>query len=649
MRAFLLLLFTCVLINDVYAIDKNSQSCETTSPDALGYVCSNVGNGSENHQCQTFAILRTNSYFSSLSNLSTYLGLNRFTISEANGFSADQTEFLPNGQLLLIPIDCKCKGGVFQGDLVKTAVKGESFYEIAESLEGLTTCKAIENDNPGVSQGNLNDKVRLLVPLKCACPEVVSKTKMVISYPVIQGDTISNLAAKFNITKEEIIYENKRFSQDFLPERLVPLTSVLIPFYGKPSLHIPGINNITPIDHNHHHHHKKKLKMETYIVLSGVFVVLIIAIAGILLVIIHIKKKKQMPPFKARDLELQQLSLSTRTVTSEKKISFAVSQSSIDHSSINLVENYTIEELKNSSENFNSGNQIEGSVYHGRLKGKNLAIKRIDSDTISKIETELFHNSTHHHSNILRLLGTCLTDGTPDSYLVFEYAVNGSLKDWLHGGLAIKNQFIASCDCFLTWRQRLKICLDVALALQYMHDFITPIYIHRNVKSRNIFLDEDFNAKIGNFGLANCVQENPAYWDICYLAPENLHQGVISQSIDIFAYGIVLLEVLTGQKPNVGLAEKIKAVLESDNADDDLKVWMDPVLGDNYSFDEALSVASLARACIEEDPGLRPNAGEVVEKLSKLVEELAVVGGEHFVGFSERESCSKPLVKIVEH
>ncbi|KAH0984580.1 hypothetical protein GBA52_011757 [Prunus armeniaca] len=166
----------------------------------------------------------------------------------------------------------------------------------------------------------------------------------------------------------------------------------------------------------------------------------------------------------------------------------------------------------------------------------------------------------------MRLLGTCLTEGQ-ESFLVFEYAKNGSLKDWLHGGLAIKNQFIASCYCFLTWSQRLRICLDVAMALQYMHHIMNPSYVHRNVKSRNIFLDEEFNAKIGNFGMAKCAENDTddhqvcstspaASWSLGYMAPEYIHQGVISPSIDIFAYGVVLLEVLCGQTPISRPSEK---------------------------------------------------------------------------------------------
>ncbi|KAB2034452.1 hypothetical protein ES319_D04G086900v1 [Gossypium barbadense] len=653
LRALVLLIW--LLISP---LGQNLLSCNVTSPDALGYRCGI--NGSED-QCGTFAVLRATSYYSSLSNLSFYLGFNRVAIAEANGFSA-QTEFLPRDQPLLLPIDCKCNNGFFHADLTKATIKGESFYGIAESLQGLTTCKAIQDKNPGVSPWGLGDKVRLVVPLRCACPspsEVALKARLLLSYPVSPGDTISNLAAAFNTTSEAIISANNRSLETFEPESLATLTSLLIPLNGEPLPHFPetSIPIINP--------QKKKPRMwkaGVYIAVSGVVIGTIIAVAATFLVIRLKRKKKKQNLSKDDDLELQQLSLSVRTA-SEKKVSFAGSQDAGDGRLIDsvtprkaLLELYTIEELRKATEDFNPSTHIEGSVYHGHLNGKNMAIRRTRTENISKVETRFFTDATHHHPNIIRLLGTCVTEGS-HPFLVFEYAKNGSLKDWLHGGLAMKNQFIASCYCFLTWKQRLKISFDIAVALQYMHQVMNPSYVHRDIKSRNIFLDEDLNAKIGNFGMARCVEDdtkypdlstNPSSWSLGYLAPEYLHQGVISPGIDIFAYGIVLLEILSGQTPisrpdkkgggNVWLSEKIKAILQSESADE-LRAWMDSALGENYSFDTAVTLANLARACTEEDPCLRPSAGEIVDRLSRLVEESTE--GEHTLIF---ESSSKPLV-----
>lgn len=664
-----LLLRTLVLVSSAFG--ESLLSCDSTSPDAFGFRC----NGNESLlQCRTFAVIFANSEFSSLFNLSFYLGINQSAISEINGLSSN-TKFLPKNKPLLIPIECKCNGSFFLAELTKTSIKGESFNSIAESLEGLTTCKAIKEKNPGVSPWGLGDSVRLLIPMRCGCPSSYAaggpKPRLLISYPVRQGDTIFNLATNFNTTPESIISGNTRSLPTFKPQSLAPLSTLLIPVNGEPiigfsakpnqrNLHLPSTTSIPTI--KSHKHKAKMLHFGVYIAVGGI--ILGVCIAAIACFFVKQKKNKQKKTPKSNErgeMELQQLSLSIRTA-SDKKFSFEGSQDTFDshllesNASKMLIAMYTVEEIRRATENFNPSNQIEGSMYQGRLNGKNMAIKRTENETISKIEFSLLHDIKH--PSILRLSGICLTED-PDSFLVFEYAKNGSLKDWLHGGLAMKNQFIISCYCFLTWSQRLRICLDIAAGLQHMHNVMKPVYVHRNIKSRNIFLDEDFNAKIGNFGMARCVQNdiedpkfcssNPASWSLGYLAPEYIHQGIISPTIDIFAYGVVLLEVLFGKtpitKPNangessVWLTEKIKAIMESNNADE-LREWMDSALGDNYPFDAAVKLAKLARACVEEDHSLRPSTAEVFDKLSRLVEELP--GGDQSVSC---ESSTKPLVK----
>ncbi|KAK1438776.1 hypothetical protein QVD17_04586 [Tagetes erecta] len=438
----------------------------------------------------------------------------------------------------------------------------------------------------------------------------------------------------------------------------------------------------------------RKREIRIYIAVSVVaFGICVFVAASAFYVIVCRKRKKKMKENylacdKSVNLELQQLNLSVRTA-SEKKVSFESQIESLDGHVLpttpgkpaitGVMESYTVEELSAATAEFSSTNLIEGSVYHGRLRGKLVAIKCTNHDTISKIKFELLHGLTRFHHNIIRLLGVCpstdshgSTTTTHDEFLVFEYAKNGSLKDWIHGGLAMKSHFIESCSCFLTWNQRLKICLDVASALQYMHQIINPSYVHRNIKSRNIFLDEEFHAKVGNFGMDVCIKDEnekyypnkqvpysgnlmsnyPSKWDKGYMAPEHGHEhacsDVITPSIDIYAYGVVLLEILSGKPPirwtnsennNDGthLSDEIKAILESGNAEDKLREWMDSALGENYSFEVALVLANLARACVEDDPLRRPNAGDVVVKLSELVaerEEQVIV----------RESSCRPLV-----
>ncbi|KAG9157747.1 hypothetical protein Leryth_017857 [Lithospermum erythrorhizon] len=671
-----LVFLTWLVASDAIRVGEDLLSCEATSGIASGYRC-NEETGSQG-QCNTFAVLISNSYYSSLSNLSTYLGIDRFVIAEANGFSSD-TDFLPSDQPFLIPIECKCGGTFFEAKLDKITTKGESFYHIAESLEGLTTCKAIREKNPSISPWNLAEKAHLIVPLRCACPSSVdishkATTKILITYPIQAGDTIANIANKFNATQESIILSSNRTGADFKPNNILPFSTVLIPLEGKPvlgslakPLHPSTGLPYTGIPTTHGHKRRPEMwKTGIYIVLSGVAFAVSSAIAAAFL-IIQWRKKKTVDFCKTQDLEMQQLSLSVRTI-SDKKVSFEGSQDALDGQILDttphkmMVETYTIEQLKKATEDFSSANLIEGSVFHGRLDGKNLAIKQTQGHLISKIDMGLFYDAIHHHPNIIRFYGTCVPDDDTESYMILEYAKNGSLKDWLHGGLAMKSHFIASCYCFLTWNQRLKICLDIATALQFMHHIMSPGYVHRNIKSRNIFLDEEFNAKVGNFGMARCVEDEAASedqdchstsqlasWSRGYLAPEYLHHGVISPGLDIFAYGVVLLEILSGRtaitwanekgEKNVRLSEKIKVILEAEKGDE-LRQWMDNAIGDKYSVDTAIMLANLARACVEDDPSLRPNAGEVVERLSRVVEDLPE-GSDQFI---ISESSCKPLV-----
>ncbi|KAG8384956.1 hypothetical protein BUALT_Bualt04G0172100 [Buddleja alternifolia] len=628
------------------------QNCDEIS--SSSYFCDDK-DGFHQEKCKTFAIFRASSRYSSPSNLSSDLGISPSELAQANGLSAD-TDFFSNDQPILIPIECKCNSDkFFEAEVRKATIKGESFYDITEAFEGLTNCKAIRDKNPSISPWNLEERINLLVPLKCGCPSSVELRKFLLSYPVKEGDTLVELALMFNVTVESIVFANDKYSKaGFKQEnRLLPLSTLLIPVEGKPSIRFlakPEDSNMSiQVRDKHKRRNHKKRKMIGIYVAIAIFSLLTIIAIGVAAFFLLKRKKRRQDSIKNIDVEQQQLSLSVRT-TSDKKVSFEGSQYNFDDPSAEtttprkmLVENYSFEELQKATEDFNVSNLIEGSVFHGRLKGKNLSIKRTSSEFISKIDVQLFHERIHRHPNLLRFLGTCVMDGS-DSFIVHDYAKNGSLKDWIHGGLAIKSHFIASCSCFLTWNQRLKICLDIATALQYMHHIINPSYVHRHIKSRNIFLDEEFNAKLGNFGMANCV-ENEHQWNKGYLAPEFINKGLISPSIDVFAYGVVLLEVLSGKPPIrrdddnfIKVTDEIKSILESEDAEE-LKEWMDSSLGENYSFDGAVMLANLARSCVEDDPSSRPNAGEIVEKLLRLVQELPECDQ-----FNVSESSCKPLV-----
>ncbi|OMO84239.1 hypothetical protein COLO4_22153 [Corchorus olitorius] len=262
---------------------------------------------------------------------------------------------------------------------------------------------------------------------------------------------------------------------------------------------------------------------------------------------------------------------------------------------------YEADVIMGATMNLNEHCRIGGSVYRANIDGKLLAIKRTKDD----VTEELKILQKVNHANLVKLMGIS-ADSDGNCYLVYEYAENGSLDKWLHSKSSSSSRYVA----FLTWSQRLQVALDVANGLQYMHEHTQPNIIHRDIRTSNILLDSTFRAKIANFSVARTTTNN------------------IMPKVDVFAFGVVLLELLSGKK---GMATKengeismlwknLREVLENEDKEKRLRKWMDPNLESFYPIDGALSLAILAMACTEENPLARPSMGEIVFSLTVLIQ-----------------------------
>ncbi|KAL1547367.1 hypothetical protein AAHA92_23854 [Salvia divinorum] len=366
-----------------------------------------------------------------------------------------------------------------------------------------------------------------------------------------------------------------------------------------------------------------------YVAVAAAWILLVTAIAATVFFLINnMKKLRRENSIKHEaDSELQRLSLSFRTAT-DNKVSFDGSRHSFDdpstEASRNLLRTYSFEQLQKATQRFSSSNLISGAVHRGRLDGGDVAIRRLPRGVVSRIANQ----GAIDHPNLIRVYGTCATAADDDgssSFVVLEYASNGSVRDWIHGGLAMKNQFIASCDRFLDWNRRLKICLDVANAMRFLHDAVNLFHIGLSVG--NVFLDGEFSAKIGCLGIFLSL-ENRGEGGWLVAAPEYERERIVSPSGDVFEFGVVVLEVMSGRTPAIGggggrISDEIERVLGSE---EELRGWMDCKMGERYSIDAAVEVAKLARRCVEEDAAARPGAGEIAARLLNLVEELAAEG-----------------------
>ncbi|CAI9113912.1 OLC1v1014617C2 [Oldenlandia corymbosa var. corymbosa] len=209
-----------------------------------------------------------------------------------------------------------------------------------------------------------------------------------------------------------------------------------------------------------------------------------------------------------------------------------------------------------------------GCVYKGQFQDNlQAAIKKLNAklqDSQREFENEVDLLGRIRHQNIVPLLGYSVQGET--RFLVYEMMQNGSLESHLHG---------PSRGSSLTWHLRMKIALDVARGLEYLHERCNPPVIHRDLKSSNILLDSKYNAKLSDFGLAitggNLNKKNVKLsGTLGYVAPEYLLDGKLTEKSDVYAFGVVLLELIIGRKP----VEKISDTPQS------LVTWAMPQLTD---------------------------------------------------------------------
>ncbi|RVW79224.1 LRR receptor-like serine/threonine-protein kinase HSL2 [Vitis vinifera] len=207
-----------------------------------------------------------------------------------------------------------------------------------------------------------------------------------------------------------------------------------------------------------------------------------------------------------------------------------------------------------------------GKVYRiaNNRSGELLAVKmicnnrRLDQKLQKQFETEVEILSTMRHANIVKLL--CCISNETSSLLVYEYMEKQSLDRWLHGKKQRTSSMTSSVHNFvLDWPTRLQIAIGAAKGLCHMHEYCSVPIIHRDVKSSNILLDAEFNAKIADFGLAETLvkQGEPNTMSgiagsYGYIAPEYAYTTKVNKKIDVYSFGVVLLELVTGREPNNG-------------------------------------------------------------------------------------------------
>ncbi|KAG5534425.1 hypothetical protein RHGRI_022524 [Rhododendron griersonianum] len=289
---------------------------------------------------------------------------------------------------------------------------------------------------------------------------------------------------------------------------------------------------------------------------------------------------------------------------------------------------YKFKDLKKATNNFDGKNKLGqggyGVVYRGHLPNENLevAVKWFSRGNLKGQDdflAELTIINRLRHKHLVRLLGWCHNNGK--LLLVYDYMPNGSLDAHLFGGADSKP---------LGWNLRHKIITGVASALHYLHNEYDQRVVHRDLKASNIMLDSDFNSRLGDFGLARALDnEKTSYAGTAegvlgtmgYIAPECFHAGKATQQSDVYAFGTVLLEVVSGQRPGtkIGGFQLLVDWVWSLHRDGRLLDAVDQRLGGDYVIEEAQRVLLLGLACSHPIAGERPKTQEIVQIISGSV------------------------------
>ncbi|KAK7349185.1 hypothetical protein VNO77_06350 [Canavalia gladiata] len=286
---------------------------------------------------------------------------------------------------------------------------------------------------------------------------------------------------------------------------------------------------------------------------------------------------------------------------------------------------FTYDELVIATDGFSKSNFLGqggfGYVHKGVLpNGKVVAVKQLKSG--SRQGEREFHAEVEvigrvHHRHLVFLVGYCISDS--QRMLVYEFVPNKTLEFHLHG-----NDRPA-----MDWSTRMKIATGSAKGLAYLHEDCNPKIIHRDIKASNILLDNNFEAKVADFGLAKFSLDTDTHVStrvmgtFGYMAPEYAACGRLTEKSDVFSFGVVLLELITGRKPvdktesftDDSMVEWARPLLSQASENGNFNGLLDPRLQTNYNLDEMIRMAACAAICVRHSARLRPRMSEVVRAL----------------------------------
>ncbi|GAB2267305.1 hypothetical protein Dimus_002291 [Dionaea muscipula] len=306
-----------------------------------------------------------------------------------------------------------------------------------------------------------------------------------------------------------------------------------------------------------------------------------------------------------------------------RNLSARVSMLSVEARNFGWGRWYSFKELETATRGFSVDNVVGeggyGIVYRGVLDdGSVVAIKSLlnnkgQAEKEFKVEVEAIGKV--RHKNLVGLIGYCI-EGV-QRLLVYEFVDNGNLEQWLHGDVGPVHP--------LTWDIRMKIAVGMAKGLAYLHEGLEPKVVHRDVKSSNILLDKNWNAKVSDFGLAKLLRSDASYvttrvmGTFGYVSPEYASTGMLNEGSDVYSFGILLMELMTGRSPvdytrppgEMNLMDWFKGMVAGRCGEE----VFDPRIEALPSSRALKRILLVCLRCIDLDVYKRPKMGQIVHML----------------------------------
>ncbi|XP_016455994.1 proline-rich receptor-like protein kinase PERK8 [Nicotiana tabacum] len=290
---------------------------------------------------------------------------------------------------------------------------------------------------------------------------------------------------------------------------------------------------------------------------------------------------------------------------------------------------FTYRELLEATNEFSEQNLLGeggfGSVYKGCLaNGRDVAVKKLNiggSQGEREFRAEVEIISRIHHRHLVSLVGYCVYES--GRLLVYDYVPNDTLYFHLHGqGRPV-----------MDWPTRVKIAVGAARGIAYLHEDCCPRIIHRDIKSSNILLDNNFEARVSDFGLAKLAEEAKSHvttrviGTFGYMAPEYASSGKLTEKSDVYSFGVVLLELITGRKPvdtsqplgEESLVEWARPLLSHALEKEEFDKLEDPRLEKNYVANEMFQMTEVAAACVRHSAAKRPGMGQIMRAFDSML------------------------------